>query len=118
TPPPRPERSVCRPLLAYGLPYDLNQSDRREATDHGPGRIELEPAHAELRRARACMMIVVQTLSARHPGEQPGVVRRVAEILGVSAAPPAPPPAMSGPTPRGCGTVSSTEGSIGRRSRR
>ena len=53
--------------------YDLDQPDGREAADHHPRWIELKPSHAELRRARMRMMIVVQALAARQPGEHAGV---------------------------------------------
>jgi glucan phosphorylase len=35
----------------------------------------------ELRRPRVGMMIVVQTLATRHPGEDSRVIRRVAKVL-------------------------------------
>src|SRR4026207_1127739 len=68
---------------------NLDESDRREATNHHPRRIELKPSHAELRCARVCMMIVVETLPARHPGEYPGVIGRVAKVLSPSPVPEA-----------------------------
>src|SRR6266850_7888280 len=55
-------------------PDDLHQSDRGKAPDHHPRWIELEPSHAELRRPRMCVMVIVQTLAGRHPGEGPGVI--------------------------------------------
>src|SRR5713101_4738962 len=51
--------------------HDLHQPDRGEGPDHHPGRVELEPPHAELRGPRVRVMVVVETLAARQPRQHP-----------------------------------------------
>src|SRR5712691_9722094 len=72
-----------------GRPDDLHQSDRGKAADHHPRWIELEPSHAELRRPRMRVMVVVQTLAGRQPGEGSRIIRGVAEVLPPSPVPEA-----------------------------
>src|SRR5439155_22854657 len=60
-------------VSALGNPHghsgDLRQPDGGRAPDHHPRGIELEPAHARLGGAWLLMVVVVQALPARHPGE-------------------------------------------------
>src|SRR6266851_5400559 len=58
--PPAPLSLGSRRRQPDGGAEDLGEATSREASDHHPRRIELEPAHAELRRARMGVMVVVQ----------------------------------------------------------
>src|SRR5882724_3875368 len=57
-----------------GRPDDLHQPHRSKDPDDHPRWVELEPSHAELRPPQMCVMVIVQTLAGRHPGEGPGVI--------------------------------------------
>src|SRR5688500_5915204 len=92
---PRPSRTAERrracargasPLLRrLGQPYHgadhRHEADGDESANHRPRRVELQATYAELRRARVRVVVVVQRLPTREPGDRPPIIGRVVEVL-------------------------------------
>ena len=86
----RPAAALLGLRQLHPVADDRDEPDRDEDLDDDPGGIELEAAHAELGARRVGVVVVVQALAAREPGEQPDIGRAIAEE--VLPPPPVPEP--------------------------
>src|SRR5947208_9564474 len=67
-----------------GRADDDDEPDRGEGADQEPGGIEFPAPHADLRRGRVGVVVVVEPLAARQPREASPVERRVLEVPGAA----------------------------------
>src|ERR1700745_1015070 len=83
----RSRTAPSAPRNLHGRPGDLHQPDGGQAPDDHPRGVELEAAHAELGGPWMRMVVVVQTLAARHPGQGPRVESRIGKVLRPAPVP-------------------------------